>query len=241
MKLLIMLLLVNTLVNAQTVPDYAKETRWAQQVEDGLMDGDALWLTANNHEFMSIYTPSETDTQRTAVIVHGLGVHPDWQQVIQPLRVALTTKGFNTLSIQMPVLDNEAHAGAYQAVFTQADQRLQAVATYLHQNDLLADVLIAHSLGSVMSTHYLANNKHPFKRYVGVGMPGDSADYLPKLNIPILDLYGDEDITSVLNSVKARALAAKDNMNYTQKMVTADHFFNDRDEILIESVGAWLK
>lgn len=241
MKLLIMLLLASTLVNAQTLPDYAKEKRWAQQIEDGLMDGDVVWLTANDHEFMSIYTPSETDTQKTAIIVHGLGVHPDWQQVIQPVRVALTTQGFNTLSIQMPVLDNEAHAGAYRAVFPQADLRIQAAADYLHQNDLIANVLIAHSLGSVMSTHYLANNKHPFNRFVGIGMPGDNAQYLSKLTIPVLDLYGDEDIVSVLDSVQTRAQAAKDNANYTQKMVTADHFFNDRDELLIESVDTWLK
>ena len=241
MKLLAALLLISGLVNAQTTPDYAKETRWAEQVEDGLMDGDVVWLTANSHEFMSIYTPSETDTQKTAIIVHGLGVHPDWQQVIQPLRVALTTQGFNTLSIQMPVLDNEAHSGAYRSVFPQADQRIQAAVEYLQKNDLIADVLVAHSLGSVMSTHYLANYPHPFKRFVGVGMPSDNANYLPKLSIPILDLYGDQDIESVLTSVKARAQAAKGNNNYTQIMVGADHFFNDKDEVLINSVGAWLK
>jgi len=241
MKLLATLLLISGLASAQTTPDYAKEARWAEQVEDGLMDGDVVWLKANSHEFMSIYTPSESDTQKTAVIVHGLGVHPDWQQVIQPLRVALTTQGFNTLSIQMPVLDNSAHSGAYQAVFPQADQRIHSAVEYLHQQDLIADVLVAHSLGSVMSTHYLANNQHPFKRFVGVGMPSDNANYLLKLSLPILDLYGDQDIESVLSSVEARAQASKHNASYTQKVVGADHFFNDKDQVLIESVGAWLK
>ena len=239
-KILIALCMLSNMVFAQTVPDYAKEARWAEQVEDGIMDGDVVWLAANNHDFMSIFTPSEVEVNQTAIIVHGLGVHPDWPQVIQPLRVALTTQGFNTLSIQMPVLDNEAHSGAYQAVFGQADQRIQAAVEYLQKNDLLADVLVAHSLGSVMSTHYLANYPHPFKRFVGVGMPGDNADYLPKLSIPILDLYGDQDIESVLNSVEARAQAAKGNNNYTQIVVSADHFFNEKDELLINTVNAWL-
>lgn len=241
MKLLVTLLLISGLAGAQTLPDYAKEKRWAEQIEDGLMDGDAVWIKANSHEFMSIYTPSESDTKKTAIVVHGLGVHPDWHQIIQPLRVALTTQGYNTLSIQMPVLDNSAHSGDYQAVFPQADQRIRSAVEYLNQQDLVADVLIAHSLGSVMSTHYLANNQHPFKRFVGVGMPSGNVDYLSKLSLPILDLYGDQDIESVLSSVKARAQASKNNAGYTQKVVGADHFFNDKDQVLIETVGAWLK
>jgi hypothetical protein len=48
--------------------------------------------------------------------------------------------------------------------------------------------------------------------------------------IPILDLYGVDDIEPVLKSVKERAQAAKENIHYTQKKVNADHFFNDKDE-----------
>ncbi|CAC9453295.1 hypothetical protein [uncultured Gammaproteobacteria bacterium] len=62
MKFISILLLVSNFAFAQTVPDYAKEGRWAAQVEDGLMDGDAVWLSANNHKFLSLYTPSETKT-----------------------------------------------------------------------------------------------------------------------------------------------------------------------------------
>jgi hypothetical protein len=46
------------------------------------MDGEVVWLSANKQQFMSLYTPSETNTKRVAVIVHGLGLHPDWAQVI---------------------------------------------------------------------------------------------------------------------------------------------------------------
>ena len=44
MKLLAVLLLMIGTANAQITPDYAKETRWAEQVEDGLMDGDSVGL-----------------------------------------------------------------------------------------------------------------------------------------------------------------------------------------------------
>ncbi len=38
------------------------------------------------------------------LINHGRGFHPDWVDTVQPLRVGLVDYGWNTLSIQMPVL-----------------------------------------------------------------------------------------------------------------------------------------
>jgi alpha/beta superfamily hydrolase len=241
MKLLFIVLTV--LANfawAQIIPDYAKESRWASHVEDGLMDGDIVWLSNNDHEFIAIYTPSETDTKQTAIVVHGLGVHPDWPQVIQPLRVALTEKGFNTLSIQMPVLANGIGGDSYTPLLQNADRRIKAAIDYVQRQDLSVNTLIAHSLGSKMSAYYLANNKHPFKRFVGIGMGKGVPKYLAMINIPILDLYGDDDIPTVLSAVTQKQQALKYNSNYTQKMVGADHFFNDKEELLIDTVSAWL-
>ncbi|SMN16715.1 hypothetical protein CRYPA_426 [uncultured Candidatus Thioglobus sp.] len=238
-KISIILLLLSNMTFAQTLPDYAKETRWAEQVEDAIMDGDVVWLMANNHEFMSIYTPSEIDSNKTAVIVHGLGVHPDWPQVVQPLRVALTEKGFNTLSLQMPVLDNDHDSHAYMSLMADADARLQAAINYLMAEGLITDTLIAHSLGSVMSTHFLANNPNAVKRFIGIGMPDSTVQYLKNIKLPILDLYGDKDIPSVMSSAADRANV--NNKNYTQRMVSADHFFDGKDELLVDEVSAWLK
>jgi alpha/beta superfamily hydrolase len=241
MKLALILLLISNFAFAQVVPNYAKEKRWAAQVEDGLMDGEVVWLSANKQQFMSLYTPSETNTKRVAVIVHGLGLHPDWAQVIQPLRVALSEKGWHTLSIQMPVLANDKDAAQYMSLLTQADNRIKAAINYLQQQGLSADAIVSHSLGSVMSAHYLDNQQHPFKYFVAVGMPDLAVKYLGKIRIPILDLYGVDDIEPVLKSVKERAQAAKENIHYTQKKVNADHFFNDKDALLIDEVGSWLK
>jgi len=240
-QLVAALILISSFTFAQTVPDYAKEARWASFIEDGLMDGDVVLLKANDHEFLAIYTESESDTKQTAVIVHGLGVHPDWPQVIQPLRVALTERGFNTLSIQMPVLENGVGSDGYAPLLVDADNRINSAVNYLTAQGLEANVLIAHSLGSVMSTHYLANNANPFKRYVGIGMPKTTAQYLSNIDIPVLDLYGNDDIPPVLNGIKLKAQQSKHNSNYTQIEVGADHFFNDKDDLLIDTISTWLK
>ena len=240
-QLVAALILISSFTFAQTVPDYAKEARWASFIEDGLMDGDVVLLKANDHEFLAIYTESESDTKQTAVIVHGLGVHPDWPQVIQPLRVALTERGFNTLSIQIPVLENGVGSEGYAPLLVDADNRINSAVNYLTAQGLEANVLIAHSLGSVMSTHYLANNANPFKRYVGIGMPKTTAQYLSNIDIPVLDLYGNDDIPPVLNGTKLKAQQSKHNSNYTQIEVGADHFFNDKDDLLIDTISTWLK
>ena len=205
------------------------------------MDGDVIWLSANDHQFMSLYTPSETKTKQAALVIHGIGVHPNWAQVIRPLRVALTEKGWHTLSIQMPVLANEREAPEYVSLLTQADERIEVAIDYLKQQGLSVDAIVAHSLGSVMSAHYLANNPQSIKQFVAVGMPDLATQYLGKIRIPVLDLYGAEDIEPVLKSVNQRAVVSQANKYYTQKKVDADHFFNDRDELLIDEVSTWLK
>ncbi len=241
MRLLLSFLLLSGLAWAQQTPDYAKEGRWAAQVDEALMDGDSVWIENGDREFLALLTLSESETKKTAVVVHGLGIHPDWAQVVQPLRVGLTEHGFNTLSIQMPVLANGIAGSEYAPLFGDADKRLGAAAAFLQAQGLEVDALVAHSLGAQMSAHYLANNTHPFKRFVAVGMSKGAAQYLAAIDVPIFDLYGDEDIEPVMQGVKLKADAAKDNKNYRQKMVSADHFFNEKDALLIDEVSAWLQ
>ena len=240
-KLLIFLFAISNMVIAQVLPDYEKEARWAEEIEDAILDGDPVWLSTDNHEFFSIFTLDEEEGSEAAIIVHGTGIHPDWTQVIQPLRVGLTENGFNTLSIQMPVLANDMHGADYIPLFPNSDSRIVSAINYLKAQGLNPTTLIGHSLGTVMSAHFLANNEHTFTRFVAVGMGGNAVKFLPEVDIAVFDLYGDSDLSSVLESVKDRLNASKNNKAYFQKMVNSDHFFNDKDELLISEVSEWLK
>ena len=76
-------------VETATMPDSSdlgKEQRWRDQIVDSLMDGDAVDLSAKDLTFLGLYTEADEDTGRGAVIVHGIGVHPNWPQVVYPLR-----------------------------------------------------------------------------------------------------------------------------------------------------------
>ena len=241
-KILVALILLSNIVFAQVVPDYAKEARWASFVEDGLMDGDVVWLINGDREFLTILTESESDSSKVAIVMHGLGVHPDWTGVIQPLRLSLTEQGYHTLSIQLPVLANGVDGKEYDALNGDSDKRIQAAVDYIKNMGKSADLLVAHSRGTTMATHYLASQlKHPFKKFVAVGMNGGSIPYLPDITIPTLDLYGTEDIDPVLTTVKQRQAASSHNARYSQKQIKGDHFFNDQNELLAQTVGDWLK
>lgn len=239
-RLIAVLVLVSNIAFAQTVPDYDKEARWASFVEDGLMDGDVVWIQNGDREFLSIFTEAESDSTKVAIIMHGLGVHPDWTGVIQPLRVSLTEQGYHTLSIQLPVLANGIAGNEYKPLWGDANKRIDATINYIQSLGKSADLLVAHSHGTRMARHYLADNpKHPFKKFVSVGM-GDVAG-LKTINIPMLDLYGTEDLESVLKTAKKRREASSHNSDYEQKQITGDHFFNDQNDLLNHTVINWLK
>ena len=241
-RLFFILITITNFAWAQVVPDYAKEARWASFIEDGLMDGDVVWLNTNNHNFLTIFTESESESSKVAIVMHGLGVHPDWTGVIQPLRLSLTEQGYHTLSIQLPVLANGVDGKEYDALNGDSDKRIQAAVDYIKSTGKSADLLVAHSRGTTMATHYLAGHlNHPFKKFVAVGMNGGSTPYLSDITIPILDLYGTDDIDPVLTTVNQRQAASIHNTRYSQKQIKGDHFFNDQNELLSQSVSNRLK
>ena len=104
--------------------DLEKEKRWADQVVDAILDGEPVWLNDGNSNFLGIYTEAEEDKGRAVIVMHGTGIHPDWQQVIQPLRVGLTEFNWNTLSIQMPVLANDAEYLDYAPLYEEVAPRV---------------------------------------------------------------------------------------------------------------------
>jgi pimeloyl-ACP methyl ester carboxylesterase len=230
--------------------DLAKEKRWADQIVDAILDGDAAWLNDGTSEFLGIYTEAVEDKSRAVIIMHGTGIHPDWQQVIQPLRVGLTEYNWNTLSIQMPILPNEAEYTEYAPLYDEVAPRINAAIKYLQDNGSNNIILVGHSQGAAMTAYYLSTPRKDVSGFVAIGMASfaddprmNSIKALEKINVPVLDLYGGEDLELVLSSSRARAESANiaGNKNYTQvKLPGSNHFFDGRENELVESVAGWL-
>jgi pimeloyl-ACP methyl ester carboxylesterase len=229
--------------------DLAKEKRWASQVVDAIMDGDAEWLNDGSNNFLSIYTEAVEDKGHAVIVMHGTGIHPDWQQVVQPLRVGLTEHDWNTLAIQMPVLANDAEYAAYAPLYPEVAPRIDAAIAYLKEQGNEKIVLLGHSQGAVMGAYYLREPRPDVNGFVAVGMGNlsshdnmNSVMSLEKIKVPVLDLYGTDDLDEVLSFSDERAAAAKKAGNdaYVQKKITGNHFFDGHEGSLVEAVAEWL-
>ena len=233
--------------------DMAKEKRWADQIVDSIMVGDAEWLKAGKNKILSIYTDSTTEKAiGGAIILHGSGVHPNWDQVVRPLRSQLPDHGWSTLSVQLPVLANDAEYEEYIPLFKGVAPRINSGVAFLKSKGIQNIVIIAHSLGSSMAAHYMANKPDPsIKAFVAIGVSGnmhseDNVGYLTSLKtikVPVLDIFGSNDLTPVLESEKAKADVARKagNKNYTQlKIPSANHFFDNKDDVLVKRIRGWL-
>lgn len=233
--------------------DQAREKRWAEQISDSLMEGESIQLEAGGTPFMGIFTEaSNGHTGRAVIIAHGMGVHPDWADVIYPLRTGLSEHGWSTLSIQMPVLPNNASLKDYVPLFDEVTPRIDAAIAMLRERGNKTIVLIGHSLGATMSSWYLASNeKAAAQGLVIIGIDSSEIDEktngvlsLGKIKLPILDIYGSRDLDSVLATTDARRKASRrtGNKNYRQTEIEgADHFFTGMQDTLVRNVYGWLK
>lgn len=233
-----------------TASDWQREARMAEEIVDAIFDGEVEMLTDGDRKFMSIYTEAESSAKAT-IIIHGRGFHPDWVDTVQPLRVGLVDHGWNTLSIQMPVLAKDAKYYDYVPIFDEAIPRIQAAIDYLHAAGNQQIAIIAHSCGVHMTMHYL--RKHgddDLVAYVGIGMgatdfkqPMREAFPLDRLSVPVLDIYGADDYPAVhrLASGRWQKIQQAGHAKSSQLVIDdADHYFTDRGDVLIEAVGSWL-
>lgn len=244
--------LLSTVSQAASKSDLAKEKRWQEQIVPSLLVGEAETLKADGTEFLGLYAENSNDKALGGLlIVHGIGVHPAWPDIIDPLRMQLPEHGWHTLSIQMPILANEAEAKDYVPLMDEAPLRIQAGVDFLKGKGINNIVIVAHSLGTAMSGYYLASKPDPAVRgYIAISMPQFSFDkrfnntlHMAAIKIPVLDIYGSQDLDSVLSAAKARASAANKagNKKFDQDKVDgANHFFSGMQDDLVKLVRGWL-
>jgi pimeloyl-ACP methyl ester carboxylesterase len=252
MKRTILILVASMLGGIAAASDLAREDRISRQIADEIFDGDVAYLEAQGHKFLTIFTPSDQpEPKGAAIILHGRGFHPDWNQVARPLRLGLAKKGWHTLSLQMPVLGPDAKYYDYVPVLPEAHARIDAALRHLREKGIRNIVLIAHSCGAHMAMSWVDATGAPgIAAYVGIGM--GATDYkqpmakplpLDRLTVPILDIYGGADYGAVIRMAPDRWRAIGKGGNPKSKQLEvpdADHYFNDQGAILVEQIAAWL-
>ena len=245
----LLLLLLSPLAGAA---DLAREARIAAEISDAILDGVTTRLRAGEVEFLAIHTePRGAETRGGVILLHGRGAHPDWNDVIHPLRVGLPDAGWHTVSIQLPVAAAGAANEAYAELIPEAAPRIAAALAFYQERKIQPVAIVAHSLGARMAASYLAGaGDSPVAAFVAIGLSADPKEpeagtlgSLAGIHTPTLDLYGSRDLDGVLGSVVPRAQAARraGNPVYEQLEVPgADHFFRGLDDELVSRVAGWL-
>jgi len=218
--------------------DYEREKRWADEITPGLIVGEPIYLSQkNSHKFLGIYAEANHATVGV-VVVHGMGLHPDWG-LIGALRQRLFDFGFTTLSIQMPVLASDAGPNEYPAVFPEAAERLNLAVAYLKDKGYERVVIVSHSNGSRMSRVYMTTNPVNVSAWVALSLT--RGETFEGINAPILDLYGQNDLTHVLSSVTKRKTSLHNIASRQVVIPDADHFYNGHEEAIIDAVRDFLE
>jgi len=232
--------------------DVERERRWAEQVTDAILTGEVIMLNAGGRKFLAIYTEADSEAiQGGIILLHGIGVHPDWPDVINPLRERLPEHGWSTLSLQMPILAAGAKVSDYYPIFNEVAPRIDAGIRFLQSQGIDNIVIVAHSLGSQMAAYWLAHTDDPpVMGLVAIGLAGtrqspegDVPAWIEKITLPVLDLYGESDLPAIRETVAERAAAAKrtGNSAYTQlEIAGAGHMFQGHNDALLEAVLNWL-
>jgi len=247
------ILILNILFNTVLASDLAKEQRMREQVADYVMNGDTVLLKIKSGNFLSIYMESELQPAKGAIIIlHGRGLHPNWPELVYPLRTGLPGYGWTTLSIQMPVLNNDASFYDYLNIMHEAHPRLNAAVTYLKEKNIKNIILLAHSCSVHAGFNWL--HEHPaagISAFIGIGM--GTTDYgqpmkepyaLQDIKIPVLDIHGENDYPSVKDNAPRRLLRIQQAANpksQQQIIPDANHYFTDKSALLLKQITNWLE
>jgi len=207
-----------TVTHADNNPD-SQELLWEQALVRAVDANQIKWLRTPNEKFIALQHADFTGTLKGGVLLlHGMGAHPDWPDVISPLRTSLPQHGWSTLSIQLPVFGKGGQISDYVGTIASASQRIRAAIDHLKNNGITNVVLLGHGLGASIGVSFLASTPDSgIVAFVGVSMPTynnaeawmQPVNSIEKLSLPMLDIYGSSDLDSVLINSELRARAAR--------------------------------
>jgi len=187
-----------------------------QSLEKTITSGKAVWLNDDTSKFFAIYEPDQSGQAKGGVIIlHGANSHPDKPEVIRPLRNALPLHGWASIAIQLPYLSSISD---YTKQQTTINQRINSAATYLQTVGIGNIALLGHGIGAMAATAYLSSQQNTSLQAfiaISLGIPNKDknlesiSQQLEKITVPILDIFGSNDLDNVVNTASLRALAAK--------------------------------
>lgn len=230
--------------------DEKREADFAEGINKTLAMGKAVWLESEGKKFLGLYTETEKAAGKGAVIIlHDTGGHPDQRPLVYGLRVFLPEHNWATLSLQMPLREVGAGQEDYYALFAEAAARIRAGIDYARNNGAENIVVAGYGLGGLMSVYALSEQGLDINALVTISLPvpttdnkaGQTLEFIKKITIPMLDIYGALDVPDVTQSARDRRLAAKENASYRQIRIDDEgHAYLHDEGLVVKRIYSWL-
>ena len=230
------------------IPDKSRESMIYEQSLSEIFDGKHLYIDYKFGKYSMLEVYNE-DHNTAVLFLHGRGLSPNEQNLAYPVRVTLSNL-YNTYSLQLPVLKKQSTYLEYTKIFYDSDERILSALEHINKKNNKV-IIIAHSCGVHMLMSFIQNknftNNISSLVLIGSGAvdKGEKLIYeypYGKIQVPILDLFGENDFNLVLkNANKRKQLIKKANAKSQQiKIKSSDHYHTDNSERVITFVKKWL-
>ncbi len=231
--------------------DEKREAEFATDIQKTLNVGHAVWLEAEKKKFLGLYTDTaKNPRQGVIILLHDTGGNPNQQAIIKSLRTFFPEHHWATLSLQMPVREESAPVQDYYALFHEAKMRLLSGVKFAKTEKAEKIVVIGYGLGGLMASYSLTEKNEDVNALVTISLPvpetsdvtAQTLQFIPKLTLPMLDIYGALDVSNVLSSARERQVAGKTNAHYRQvKLDNEGHLYLHDDGLLVKRIYSWIE
>ena len=245
------------LINMFNVLADSSDDNWEKRISTGLMDkaeaSDFFWLGSTDSSFIAIFNRHKGEEEKgAAIILHSVGGHADWPEVVSPLRNMLPEFGWATLSIQLPLISPEKNIEEYGKTFEETGNRILLATRELRKRGFSKIVIIGHGFGALSTLVYLGKgNSENIDAFVAISLQNyvyikpriNLLRLIKKIKTPTLDLYGSLDFKEGIESAPDRRLASKksgDDLYMQIEIKGADHSFNNMEKELVKQIIKWI-
>lgn len=192
----------------------------------------AVEIDAGEETFLALSLRQRTGKPQGGILIlHDQGHNPDWPERLRQARIFLPDVGWDTLSIALPMPDNQDD----DRVAQQTLGRIAAGLRRLNRQGQFNIVLLGYGDGAYWAARYMAERLQPDEEVgyalVMVATTPDRPDLpalLGRLDIPVLDLYFNNTPWARSNARKRQAEAARNKrQEYTQILDPAAGSFHN--------------
>lgn len=258
LTLLIVMLLS---LSVSEAANQAREQLIANELASQNAPNEALWLTDEKGPFFTLKADhGSVQRQGGIILLHDMEGHPDWPEVIAPLRNGLPEKGWPTLSVQLPLLSEASQLTPQdqQRIIDESLTRIAAAVEHFTDTGIYNIVLIGQGLGATAISRFLSadlKKDHAIyiKAFIALRFRVHQQleeEYQPqallklKTNLPILDIIGTQLSPLERQQAQLRKRVAKQsqNANYRQEpLANANNNFRNAESFLLLRINGWLK